>query len=529
MGSILNAIGRTDFDELNSGLIRSWEEFERERRNSGKLFVFGNGRGAEYFLINFNGAADAIADNNPDLQNTLISGYYPDEICDKVKCKHICSVDLLAGEEIKDALIMIASLNHFKEIAKELSGLGYEKIFSLTVMEKIRYDAGYHIDDDITGYYKKEYRDTPIDPNKIIFYSMGGYSGHCRAIAEELYKRNKGLDIVWVVNSFTVNVSFGFRMVKNSVQGSMIKEMSTAGFWIFDDRVPGYIEKKEGQIYIQTKHWAGITLKSFGAAVARFRGDRDNLRQWLYDRDLIDYILTGSDFDDETCRKCFEYEGKLVRVGSPRSDVLQNRESVKAKVKEKYGVDNETKILLFAPTFRITDTKKNTTAKSIPVPDMLRVKEALDKATGSEWTVFFRLHPRMKGLIENKYDDICIDVSDHFDSEELVASCDAMITDYSSIMFEPAFIGIPVFLYAPDRDDYIDKDRGLLMDYNDLPFPISTTGEMLIRQIIELDTGEYEKKVRQFLEHYGICEDGRATERAVDLIEGLMAERKGSE
>lgn len=523
----MNAIVRMGFDKLDSGLAGSWEEFEKERKNSGRLFVFGNGRAAEYFILNLYGVAEAIIDNNSVIQNTHISEYYPDEICNKVNCKHICSVDILTGEEKKEALILIASLNHFKEIADQLFELGFEKLFSLAIMEKIRYDAGYHIDDDITGYYKKEYHDIPIDPDKIIFYSMGGYSGHCRAIAEELYKRDKGLDIVWVVNSLNVKVPTEFRMIKNSIQGNMIREMSTAGLWVFDDRIPEYIEKKEGQKYIQTKHWSGITLKSFGASVARFRNDQNNLAQWLHDRDMMDYIFTGSEFDDETCRKCFEYNGRLVRVGSPRSDILQNRSLISKQVKGIYGVDNEARILLYAPTFRITDMKKNTTAKSIPVPDMRRVKGVLDEVTGSEWTVFFRLHPRMKGLVESRFDDICIDVSDYYDSEDLVASCDAMITDYSSIMFEPAFIGIPVFLFAPDRDDYIDRDRGLLIDYDDLPFPISTTEEMLIRQIKEMDADEYGKRVKLFLEHYGICEDGRATERAVDFITGLMANQKG--
>ena len=97
-----------------------------------------------------------------------------------------------------------------------------------------------------------------------------------------------------------------------------------------------------------------------------------------------------------------------------------------------------------------------------------------------------------------------------------------MITDYSSIMFEAAFVKKPVFLYAPDRKEYIDGERGLLIDYDSLPFPIAETNTELYNQIDIFDEVEYKKSVTVFLERYGVHEDGHASERAADFIISIL-------
>ena len=134
-----------------------------------------------------------------------------------------------------------------------------------------------------------------------------------------------------------------------------------------------------------------------------------------------------------------------------------------------------------------------------------------------------RLHPWLSfensNLVETNR---IINAERYEDSEELVAACDIMITDYSSIMFEAAFVKKPVFLYAPDRKEYIDGERGLLIDYDSLPFPIAETNTELYNQIDIFDEGEYKKSVTVFLERYGVHEDGHASERAADFIISIL-------
>ena len=80
----------------------------------------------------------------------------------------------------------------------------------------------------------------------------------------------------------------------------------------------------------------------------------------------------------------------------------------------------------------------------------------------------------------------------------------------------------PVFLYAPDKDEYQKNDRGLLLNYDSLPFSISTTNEELSEQILNFDEVEYKKNVQAFLDKYDVHEDGHASERAANFIMELL-------
>jgi CDP-glycerol glycerophosphotransferase (TagB/SpsB family) len=116
-------------------------------------------------------------------------------------------------------------------------------------------------------------------------------------------------------------------------------------------------------------------------------------------------------------------------------------------------------------------------------------------------------------------------VTDYYDCQELASAAEATITDYSSIMFEPAFVLKPVFLFAPDRMEYIDKERTLLIEYASLPFPIAESNEEMVENIINFDIEQYRSNVRDFLDENGVHEDGHASERAAEFISGLIDEQ----
>ena len=80
----------------------------------------------------------------------------------------------------------------------------------------------------------------------------------------------------------------------------------------------------------------------------------------------------------------------------------------------------------------------------------------------------------------------------------------------------------PVFLYAPDRREYIDGERGLLIDYDSLPFDIAEDNEQLVQNICNFKKEEYDRRVDAFMDKYGVHEDGHASERAARFILGLM-------
>jgi hypothetical protein len=66
-----------------------------------------------------------------------------------------------------------------------------------------------------------------------------------------------------------------------------------------------------------------------------------------------------------------------------------------------------------------------------------------------------------------------------FTAAELTSVAEAFVTDYSSMVFEAALVGLPCYFYAPDLANY-RRERGLYLDYTtDLPGPVLATPEDL--------------------------------------------------
>ena len=116
-------------------------------------------------------------------------------------------------------------------------------------------------------------------------------------------------------------------------------------------------------------------------------------------------------------------------------------------------------------------------------------------------------------------------VSDYDDSEELAAVAAVTITDYSSIMFEPAYAYKPVFLYAPDKAQY-QQDHPLLLEYDKLPFPVCTNNNELEQAILSFDENDYRLNLQKMFDKYDVHEDGHASERAAMYILGLLDSKR---
>src|SRR5204863_148420 len=73
-----------------------------------------------------------------------------------------------------------------------------------------------------------------------------------------------------------------------------------------------------------------------------------------------------------------------------------------------------------------------------------------------------------------------MDVSEHPSIEDLCIAADALVTDYSSIMFDYAVLDRPIVIHAPDWDEYRTK-RGVYFDLmEERPGPVtSSEGELV--------------------------------------------------
>ncbi len=144
---------------------------------------------------------------------------------------------------------------------------------------------------------------------------------------------------------------------------------------------------------------------------------------------------------------------RIAVTGDPRMDRLfatHNREV-------------ETNMLLFAPTFR--------TASPIDFFGYRFDPKAWQKyLENTNQTLVIKLHQNDMG-IENQYRvkysnyDKIIFLSRDKDLYSILIHCNALITDFSSVMFDFAALNKPVLFLPFEYDQYIAKERPLYFDY----------------------------------------------------------------
>lgn len=141
-----------------------------------------------------------------------------------------------------------------------------EYIFSMTNSgtDKLIMILGIPIRIDRSAYYKKFCANIAIEDNKIVIDNFNGGSYGCnpKYITEELLKRDKNYDIVWLVKSVKNEIEKGYfpagiRLVGYGTKQAL-KELASAKLWIDNQRKNYFIKKgltkKEGQYFIQTWH-----------------------------------------------------------------------------------------------------------------------------------------------------------------------------------------------------------------------------------------------------------------------------------
>lgn len=504
---------------------QTWADFEYAIQGK-KVFLYGVGLGADCYFNRYKNAVrlDGVIDNDGKKQGLPAKVFVAEMIDLEQGNLPVSDSSVFDCDLAENSVVLISSTNYYMEIAEQLEQKGIRNCFVLLMMEanQRKQEQRKNIESTTREELFAEECCTrfPIEEKKIFFRAYGDYTDHGKYITNALLKLRTDLDLVWAVSDMTTPVPSGVRKLYSANWKSYIYEMETAKVWILDLAVPSFIRKRQGQLYIQTKHWASITLKKFYLDAVTFQSIPDQIENWKRDGQLIDYIITGSKFDEESCRRGFGFQKEVLPFGSPRSDALFYEKENREKVYRHYKLDLNKHTILYAPTYRFDKKKgkKFHMAKQVEL-DFLRVKKAAEQRFGGEWILMLRLHPSVaKAAKEMEKPDFVIDVSAYADSEELVSAAEITISDFSSIMFEPAFVKKPVFLFATDLQEYIEKEYELLIPYCELPFSIAESNEELENMILTFDKKIYQEKIEDFLKKYGVAEDGHASERTARFL-----------
>ncbi|MFH9065436.1 CDP-glycerol glycerophosphotransferase family protein [Streptomyces coeruleorubidus] len=271
------------------------------------------------------------------------------------------------------------------------------------------------------------------------------------------------------------------------------------------------VVKRPGSVHLQTQH--GTPLKKMGADQATYpvvAAATGSFARLLARVDRWDYNLTSNRHSTQMWEKAFPAAHETLEYGYPRNDVYYtaSAEDV-ARARKELGVPDGKKALLYAPTHRDYATGFSSGL------DLAEFCEAI----GDDYVVLLRAHyfydqgsSRSGGRI--------IDVTGHRSSEDVCLAADALITDYSSIMFDYANLDRPIVVYADDWEVYREV-RGVYFDLMRIPpGRIARTPEELAA--VFRDGGWADESATAlraaFRERFCQFDDGRAAERVVRRV-----------
>lgn len=384
----------------------------------------------------------------------------------------------------------------------------------------------------------------PIKKQRIsicTFEGKGGFGCNPKYIVQELHKRNPNYEFVWFVNDMNKEFPEYIKKVPNTLW-SRAYWLSTSKVWIDNYRKPYGTRKRKGQYYLNVNHYT-IGIKSVGL----WRGDGFSQMAYLVsknDSDMIDDLVIDSNWCVEMCPKGLVYDGTYLKTGAPRCDVLfGDRCKYKEVFRKKHHLSQNSKVVMFAPTFREgAKNGKRSVFSEVWSIDFKRLIINLERKFGGQWYICVRVHPQLAPTFEDYKEaglnDRIINESQADDMYELLAGMDAYITDYSSACFEAGYAKMPVFIYADDIDKY-KKDRGsLFWDFNTdsldcvmnnqeitpgikakFPFQIATNNEQLEENILSFDQERYKTELMKFHKNMGIVFDGKASVKIANEIE----------
>lgn len=404
------------------------------------------------------------------------------------------------GEQLKTCMVILAfGEKAFNEVSENLRYYTVKNMCRVNgqVIEAIRREL------------IVEYKKLPLQKNKIILssYDGMGYRCNCKYIAESLLQNNAPVELVWLVSDNTVNDLPGeiTKVVINSPQ--LYKEVLTAKVYITNTEHLLYEHKREGQFFINTWHGYGPFKK--------VKGDYTTGKEHLIKSNrACDLFTTASSFYTYIYRNSFYYQGKVLECGAPRNDVFFQNNDLSDKIRQTYQIPQEKGIVLYAPTFRSL-TGDMLEKYDLKWEDILK---ALKERFGKDYVIVYRLHYYLHNLVtKNGLYEHAVDATFYPDVQELLVAADIVITDYSSLMWDFSLQRRPVFLYQNDEEEYTN-DRGFYAPVSHWPYPKAHSQEELAEQIRLFDEEKYVAELNAFLEMYGSCDDGHASERVAKKI-----------
>jgi len=367
----------------------------------------------------------------------------------------------------------------------------------------------------VPGIRRIPQRVSAIAPRTVLFDSWRGrYADNPRAVSEELHRRDPSFRQIWVIEGEEPRLPEYVEAVE-PCSWEHLAWMGRAQYVVSNGGMPIYWRKQPGQFYLQTWHGSPLKKIAFDIERPQWSDARRYLRNFARDVTYWDLLLSQSRHSTDAQRRAFRYPGPVLECGYPRNDLLLSPEAdgVRARTRAELGLEDGVRAVLYAPTWRDSFTFDLEL-------DLAVVADELGPGT----VFLLRAHNHVAKTVAPQSHPQVWDVSRIPDPRELMLAADAMIADYSSIIYDFALTRKPIVLFAHDIDHYRDELRGLSIDLEaEAPGPLLRTPTELLDALGRLDNGlpaSYREAHERFVRRYAEFDDGHAAERTVETVFG---------
>ncbi|MEV0226711.1 CDP-glycerol:glycerophosphate glycerophosphotransferase [Streptomyces sp. NPDC050704] len=357
----------------------------------------------------------------------------------------------------------------------------------------------------------------PLDENLAVYAAYWGRGYTCNPAAIH----RKALELAPHIRSVFLVREKDLAHMPDGVESAVIgsrrywEVMARAKYTFNNVNFETAVRKRPGTVHVQTHH--GTPLKRMGVDQVGYRAvaaATGNFGRLLRRVDRWDYSLSANAHSTEAWSGAYPSGFEHLEYGYPRNDRYYTaRPDEVTAIRERLGIPEGRVALLYAPTYR--DYPRDVSAQF----DLARFCAAL----GEEFVVLLRAHYFLDGssdLQQAFTDGRLIDVTSLRDTEDVCLASDALITDYSSIMFDYANLDRPIVTYADDWDVYRDT-RGVYFDLlAEPPGQVARTQDELIRLFTTgaWADGASARLRSRFRERFCQFDDGRAAERVVRRV-----------
>lgn len=496
----------------------TWDRF-RQKENKKKVYLFGCNAACSAFIRQFQDEflIAGILDNAPARWNTEYEGV-----------EVFCPGQAVRELSEEDSVIVIAMRRNGEAVASQLEKAGFSNYYSLGVF--VSGMSGYKDFVKRVEAWKK----TPLQ-DVIMLESTNDFDGNSGALYEYLKAKGSSHRFVWVVKSEESKELLPDGGDMAICPGADIRDLQSYVYyravsrWQIWDNLP--IPKvRPDQVNVFLQHF-GMGYKKIGAV---YRAP-----------DYVDYVLTVNETVYELEKDSLLYgpDTKVIFGELPRNDVLfsEGWDELGKLLPGTYS-----KIVMWAPTLReLSGSGRRDSDREYPFGvSLIYVEEDMERLNrflrDRDMLLLVKLHPKQRcGGFDNmagqsgnvggdtdcegrKYSNIFYlngKMARNIHAYKLLTQVDAMISDYSSIVFDYMLLDKPIAWAVDDMKDYkipfLVEDPFTLMPGEKL-YCLEDMLGFLSR--VSMGQDEFWQERNETARKYNAPMEGRGSERLADKL-----------